>query len=273
MIHDDDFYFSGSACREVFDKHRALAKGKSLVYSNADIMASRVPMACAKRLHDYLPDARVLLIVRNQLTAIPSYYANHGAFLKPAPPSHFHRFVSFDDWMSHCTRFMKYSPLSSYFYSEYLRIYSDLFGKDRITVLLFEDFVNDRERFVRELSEVLRVGSKEVGELLSSAHERKRVSMRTLRFQKFRNMFLWGVPLARLIPGGNTLSRGWRRWLESGPKADGFVSEFWKSKIERLYAESNATLLREFDVPIDRYGYPMPVGGRGNATEKGEARA
>ena len=136
-------------------------------------MTSRVPMTCARRLREFLPDAEVLLVTRNQVTAVPSFYASHGAYLKPAPPRHFRRYVSFDDWMNYCIMFIKYSPLASFFYNRILNIYAELFGKNRIHVLLYEEFVADKPKFMERLGAILDIDAGTALKLVEGGHERK----------------------------------------------------------------------------------------------------
>lgn len=255
MIFDDDLYFSRAECARLFETHRRLDPEKTLIYSDGDVMTSRVPVLCAQRLHELLPEAVILLVIRNQLTAIPSFYANHGAYLKPAPPSYFRRYVSFDDWMQFCTMFIKYSPLASFFYNKILRIYADLFGKDRIEILMFEEFILNKETFVRKLCRILEIEPLESLRLLSGAHERKRNTSRMLRYHQFRSWFFWGWKFGRYVP--HRAVDKWRSFLKGGSRANGFMSDKWKNKIIELYREDNTKLAKDYNLPLKKYQYPL----------------
>ena len=116
LVSDDDIHFSYESAKELFKNFVSSCGEKTALYSNEDIMTSRVPTQCAHRLKEFLPDAEIMVVIRNQLTAIPSMYANHGAYLKMVPRRYWRRYVSFDDWMDYCTTFIKYSLLDGFFY-------------------------------------------------------------------------------------------------------------------------------------------------------------
>lgn len=258
LVSDDDFHFDKKKAKEIFSKFELSQGERTFVYSNEDIMTSRVPAQCARRLHEFLPDAEILVVIRNQLTAIPSFYANHGAYLKMVPRRYWRQYVSFDDWMSYCTEFIKYSPLDSYFYFRILALYASLFGRDKIHVLLYEDFVNDKIKFIHSLCHVLRIESEEALRLLSGKRERRRNTQRELRYHRLRNLFLGGRSFGHRLPLGSTLARVWNKFLEGGPPADGFMSEEWRDRIIDLYKGDNLKLARAYDLPLKELNYPMP---------------
>ena len=257
MVSDDDLHFPFDACAKLFEKHRNEEMEKTLLYSNEDVMTSRIPAICARRLHTFLPDAEILLVVRNQYTAIPSFYANHGAFLKPAPPSYFNRYVSFEDWMKFQTMFIKYGALASFRYDKLLSVYAELFGEDRVHVLLFEEFVEDKQQFVRKLSQILNIDPDEAIKLLSVGHERKRYTGRMLAYNRFRTSFLWGVPLSRYLPFGQAASKLLHKFLNGGMPAKVVVPDELKQQIHEIYCEDNTMLAKKYNLPLERYGYPM----------------
>lgn len=259
LVSDDDIHFCYEAARELFKEFKSMSSRseKTLLYSNEDIMTSRVPTQCAQRLHEFLSDAQIVVVLRNQLTAVPSIYANHGAYLKMVPRRYWRRYVSFDDWMDYCTTFIKYSYLDSYFYHRILTLYASLFGKQKIHILLFENFVNDNERFINDLCRILRIDAAEASKLLCGEHERGRNTGRELRYNQFRTHFFWGKSLGRYLPFGATLSRMWRNFLSKGPPASDFMSDYWRNKIIELYREDNSKLAQEYDLPLKEYGYPV----------------
>jgi len=257
MVFDDDFHFPYDECARLFQAHSGLEPQKTLIYSNGDVMTGRVPTLCARRLHSFLPDAEILLVIRNQFTAIPSFYANHGVYLKPAPPYHFQRYVSFDDWMRFCTIFIKYGPLTCYFYNTTLKLYSDLFGKDKIHILLFEEFIQEQKTFVRKLCHILDIEPLDAFRLIMGGHERKRNTGRMLRYHRFRSSFFWKVPLSRYFPGGHLISSMLWRFLKSGSPANVPVPNDWRNKIIELYKDGNTKIAKEYHLPLKEHGYPV----------------
>ena len=257
MVNDDDLYFPAEQCNQLFSDILNRTEQRTFLYSNEDVMTSRVPVQCARRLKSMLPEAKVLLVVRNQYTAIPSFYANHGAFLKPAPPSYFRRYVSFDDWMNYQTMFIKYGALASFFYNRLLSIYSELFGEENTHVLMFEEFVKDKTSFVKKLSEILEIDIKEADQLLGERHERQRITSRMLAYSRFRTSFFWGVQFSEYIPGGALLAEKLMRHLESGLSAKIEVPDEWNRRILNLYGKDNRELATKYKLPMEEYGYPL----------------
>lgn len=257
MVSDDDMYYSADQCKELFEYELSRAAGKTFIYSNEDVMTSKIPALCAKRIKERLPDADVLLVIRNQLTAVPSFYASHGAFLKPAPPEYFRRYVSFEDWMKFQIMFIKYGALASFYYKKQLSIYEELFGKERIKILLFEEFIQDKTSFIRKLSNALQIDFNEAYKLIEGRHERKRVSRRNLNYTRFRTSFFWNVAFTRYIPGGKKLASMLQQYLDSGPPAKIKLSDEWRDSIQKLYAEDNSKLVSDYNLPIEEYGYPL----------------
>lgn len=113
-----------------------------------DSRADRV--AIAGRLHHLFPQASVILVVRNQLTALASLYAYVVGGM-PEPPS-------FRDWLDHHGRAtVPGRGLDLFDYAALIRLYTERFGSDRVHVLLYEDLVRDRAAFLRQICRVLRL--------------------------------------------------------------------------------------------------------------------
>jgi hypothetical protein len=257
LVSDDDIYFNFDEARTLFEAFLSKAEGKTFLYSNEDIMTSRVPALCAGRLHQLLPDAKIVAVIRNQLTAIPSWYVNHGAYLRNVPRCYWRRFVSFESWMDHCTNFIRYSPIDGFFYHRIASLYASLFGKENIHILLYEDFIHRRVQFMEELCSILNIDPVEALESLKGRWERKRNTIRELRYHEFRDGFFRNVSFSNYLPFGKKIKKSFLTYLGKGSPADGFMSESWKTRIAELYREDNRRLEEEFKVSVGQYGYPV----------------
>lgn len=257
LVSDDDVHYCSKAVQELFSRFADAGEKKVFIYSNEDIMTSRLPTQCAKRLYELLPDAEILVVLRNQLTAIPSIYVNHGAYLKMVPRSFWRQYVSFDDWMAYCTEFIRYSYLDSFFYHRILNLYASLFGKDKIHILFYEEFTKTPHILIEKLCNILKIDSPEAIKLLEGKRERQRNTMRMFRYHKFRSSFLWGVPLMQYVPFGEYFSKLWWAFLKNGEPASGFMTDFWKKQIVDLYKTDNTKLAQEYNLPLKDYGYPL----------------
>ncbi len=259
LVSDDDLYFQPEKTSDLFRACSAEAdrSDKTFIYSNEDITQSRVPMLCAKRLHTLLPNAKILLVIRNQYSAVNSWYISHGAYARNVPRSYWRRYVSFDDWMSYCTTFKNYGPLDGFLYHQILSCYVPFFGKENVHVLLFEDFLHNKNTFIADLCKILNIDSKEALTLLGERRERKGKTLREFRYHQFRNSFFWGLSLSHFLPFGKQLAKFWNNFLAQGKPAGDFISESWRKKLREIYAEDNARLAREYDLPLIKYGYPI----------------
>jgi hypothetical protein len=257
LVSDDGIHFYYHQTKKLFEKFTQTNGSKTFLYSNEDIMTSRVPTQCAKRLFDFMPDAEILLVIRNQLTAVPSIYANHGAFLKNVPKKYWRRFVSFDDWMNYCMAFTNYSYLDSFFYHRILNLYENFFGRDKIKILMYEDFLNNKEKFISDISDILRINKSNALSLLEGKRERKRYTQREYQYHKFRSSFFWGRSISRIFPFGEKLKKSWENFLAGGKPIDGFMTECWREKITKLYKTDNTKLAEVYNLSLDKYGYPV----------------
>ena len=216
LVSDDDLYLKFGKIEQIFQERLSSSGGGTFIYSNEDVMTSRIPTQCARRLRHLMPDAEILIIIRNQLRAIPSFYANHGAYLKMVPRNYWKRYVSFDDWMGYCMNFTKYSPLECFMYHKMTGLYKSIFKDSKIHVLLFEEFVSNRPVFIKKLSDILGITSESAAEFLAGRHERSRNTLKQIKYNQFRSIFFHNFPFSRYLPLGKSLSRWWNRYLKTG---------------------------------------------------------
>jgi len=251
MIYEDDFNFSIDKNKKLFEKfqNKASETNSTFLYSNEDIMTSRVPSQVLARMKILMPDAKVLLIIRNQLQAIPSWYANHGAFLKGVPRFYWRKYVSADEFMNYFTTFFNYGPFDCFMYFKIINHYANVFGKENIKILFFEDFVQDRNKFVKELSELLNINYDESLKLLEGKVERQRITQRRFLFHKASRKisFLHSLKLPVALD----------RFIDSGEKAKNLGIEKWESKIADIYREDNRLLMENYKLDLKKYNYPL----------------
>jgi hypothetical protein len=108
----------------------------------------------ARRLHDTLPDARVLMVVRSQIDMIESEYRQLVGEGYPGPIS---SLWSSDPWKT--TQF----DLGHYEYDALVREYHAQFGAPKVAVFSYEGIVADRSRFLERLASFLGVEPFDLG--------------------------------------------------------------------------------------------------------------
>jgi hypothetical protein len=115
-------------------------------------------------------------------------------------------------------------------YYDTIRYYADLFGRDRLSVLLFEDFVEDKREFLETLSLFLGIDGGQAWELARDGHENK----------------------SQVAPTqGGVLAR-----LASGIRGDPIPADRHE-RLWNLYREGNRKLEEEFHLPLGKRGYPV----------------
>lgn len=254
----DDLFFSRENVSRIFREKRGMADDSQvLIYSNADIMTSRHPSACAHRLFDLLPDAEVIVVIRNQFSALASYWANHGAFLKPAPQRYFRRYVPFNEWLAWGLDFLKVSPLANFLYWEQINLYSSLWGKDKIHVILYEDLVAQSGSMFQTFSKILEVDCLDQDIAREKLRERKRNSKREMTLYSFFGRYLGADLLDKEKWRSNLLGRIFVNWLEGGAAINPHYSPELRDRVIEAYAESNARLNSDWGLDLAPYGYPI----------------
>ena len=251
----DDMDYREDELAAQIERHRK-SRPRLLLYSDETVVNNQIRSIVAKRLKRLFPDARILAILRNQIDAFASYYANHGRTLRPAPEPYSSRHVSFENYLSfHHTKPHR-GFLQIIRYDVILKVYAELFGANRIHLLLFEEFVQDRSSFIAKLSEILEIDAKTAFEFVEGQHERKRTSESAARYQALRSRFLWGVPLSRIIPGSRHIKKAvFRVWGEQAVEIE--YPGDWRGKIADLFRPGNRAIQQKFGVVLDRYGYPL----------------
>lgn len=258
LVQDDDSFFDAPATMALFAQRFGSEGGAVRVYSNEDIMTSRLASLCAQRLKKLLPDATVVMVVRNQLTAWPSWYANHGAFLTWVPRRYWRRPVALEEWLEFCFAFPKRTPVEALNYFRFFRMFADLFGADRVKVLFYEELLEDPARYYGRWDELLALPAGEAFKALHGKAERKRKSARRLAYDH------WKARAAGVLPGFAALEGELTKalpalagWIDGGAPARIELPDAWKTRIRDYYASTNAQLAELVGSDVARYGYPL----------------
>ena len=100
-------------------------------------------LTIAERLHQISPRAEIIVTLRNQLDLIPSYW-----HIRTRGKGDINRWVAGQEAGG-------FSEIDLFLFSKILDTYSSLFGKDRVRVLLYEDFLASPQQFTREVCRIL----------------------------------------------------------------------------------------------------------------------
>ena len=145
-------------------------------------------------------------------------------------------------------------------YSESAEIHCELFGRDAIEVFVFEEFVENPQRFVRRLCAFLGIDPEEGVALARDKHENPRWTEEHIR--RLREMGrsllgsirfqLAGRERRRTLLGFEPGDSAWE-----APAARFEVPDSARRKIEERTREGNRWLAQEWGLPLERYGYPL----------------
>lgn len=219
-------------------------------------------MAC--RLHAVFPDANIVAFIRRQPDMLAACYAQ---YIRGGGTFSVRRYLWPQQYLVGAeSRYYKI-PRFSFDHFEYLplmRHYVELFGRERVHVFPYEALADDSEVFLQEFSR--RFG-------LERATDVQGGRRRNVSYQP------WLVPVARFL---NLFTRRtvqdkhylvhipyWysaRRWvletvnrlpISAASSPVDLLGAGTVARINDRYRETNRQLAREFDMPLQNYGYPL----------------
>jgi hypothetical protein len=214
------------------------------------------PMVIAERVHAVLPQAKILICIRNQVDFLLSGFRLWKRSGISAP------FASYmKGWPEDGVAFARIADFYP-FVSKYI----SLFGDENVKVLLYEDLATDEASFLQDIFSFLGVSTaftnEILGQLTAYHHVNPAPSRKLSRVFDFTNSirmknpraFRWIFPI-RLY-----------RWLASvdyklfGSGADGFRATLSVEEIEEInqrYGPGNQKLSRLLDIDLEARGYPV----------------
>ena len=190
-------------------------------------------------------DCHVLLTLRNQVDIVPSYFFDSVS----RRPGQFRQFIA------QSLQKPGEGYTGSLFYDDMVHHYADLFGRDQVKIMLFEQFIQHREAFLRDLADFLGVDhatSKQlIGDNIYNTKARTGSGYRITA-----NEIMLDV-VNKVFPNTERLPYLLRYPLKRIPlKTRAFsLSSTEKSAIQQLYVGGNRRLSDEFGLPMGEYDY------------------
>jgi hypothetical protein len=249
-----------SAIRAYFDKAQSDKRArncKAMVYSNEILFDAPLSSVAAKRLHAVLPEAEIVLTLRNQLTLAASMYTGDRAILKHVPAPHAGKPVTFDAWFEHAFASADTPDAKC---ADYYRIYSayaEEFGADQVHVLLYEQFIKARGDFMAQLSGILGIEQSPIKPHDGSPPVNPSPSGRLRSYQSLRSWFLPGRSLTEILPGAATIRQSFDQFLKRGRKAQVTLNAAQTARLRELYAPGNRELAKASGLDLEGKGYPV----------------
>jgi hypothetical protein len=202
----------------------------------------------AARLKRLFPDAKIVVVLRNQLQLLRSFYDYQ------SPKG------TIDQWLASLLTADEEGQrlLRSLDFYEAVRLYTDLFGEERVQILLMEDLQDAFESFCRTLCEFMNISVEETMQLLNAPPTNDYRSV-DVQLRRLRSRFLPGVPLSRFAPSvvRKPVKAALERFLARQTPARSRMSDRNASTLTRLYAPCNRKLVQMTGLDLGARGYPV----------------
>lgn len=235
-----------------------LSKNKLNIFSNerfaSVLFAHKDRAEKARRIKQFFPDAKIIIIIRNQIDIIKSQYRDH-----PFDPRNLYanqKSVSIDDWIERDFKNYDISFVKSIEYYKLVKYYRELFGKENVGVFLFEEMVSELKSFSEKISVFLDIDPIETYNLLYSKHENDGVSQNLNNYRKFKAAVSSYIPTFlknnELI---KALDKQFFQKFKQGKKQKIQMSDKTKQIIFEYYKKQNKKIAKEFDLSLCEYGY------------------
>lgn len=250
LIHSDYSSYSHGKCLEAWEGNNKILikQGTAPVFSYENIagLYGIDRTLVASRLKDLFPEAKIFMVIRNQLTWLASLYVHLLATKKI--------FGTYDEWIQgqFALRYNNFITHGNYW--NIIHLYDELFSPDNVCVLLFEDLVNSPDVFSQQLSAFLDIDNRRTFSLLT---EGKKYKTRPDR---------WSY-ITRRLPITETINRSVKKL--------GFVHKIIKNaiymnqsiqpklnvdltnKLNAYYAPDNRLLSNRINRDLNKIGYPQ----------------
>jgi len=254
-------------CRRLFldSVAPALQTGRMPLLSSEDLSAGgpRRRRARARNLRAVFGDCRVILTLRHPARFVESMYlyklkeAHFGARrrLGNAP-----RYFEIDEWLSNEWRRPEKGALAHLEYAQTIEILGSVFGEKSVGVFLFEQLVEDADKFVESLCRFIGVDPEKGVRLAAGKRENNRLTTAQIDRIKTTEKSLLRSTLFRFSPRTLRQRILGPRVTKGGPAAPAArvrIPAHWQERFVELTRAGNRRLMERWNLPLDRYGYPL----------------
>jgi hypothetical protein len=225
-------------------KAKSMASGRPIVLSDEKLSEAPLLTVFRDRLAELVPDAKILMTVRNQFTALLSLYRDGGLRLHGVPAPYKGKYVRLGDWLDHL---LKHDVVTGrqYDYGKQYQLLSERFD---VTVIPYELLKSSPTEFVQRLRAL--IGAPIV--VNTAVRVNPGLTVGAVTYLSLRQK-LPRISLSSWIPWGNYLRSTLQRKLETVGLA---FTEQQMAQIATAYSASNTELGRRTGIDFQRLGYP-----------------
>ncbi len=217
----------------------------------------------AGRLRDVFGKCCILIVIRDQLSVVESIYEKHRFMVEQLydwrrQDRLFTDDISFSAYIDLLMRTSEWGILSLYKYSGLINLYTSLFGRENVKVMLYEDFDGNKEHFCQEIADFLQINCKELLIKMPNSRLKMRISdidQKILFLEKNKNIknsilrFYIKFSLKKLLIKQKFLKH-------TNPYRDHYTEET-RQKIHDFFKEDNHIIARRLGLNLNKYRYPL----------------
>jgi hypothetical protein len=211
----------------------AIGKDRKLPVLSTENMIhpwSQSPDVVAARLKEIFPEARVVMVIREQVSLLHSWYRWHGGY---GQYLFVNKFIdemcefplSLNDWMHYQFRAPDRNVIGCLDYDDVTAAYAEQYGAGNVHVLCFEQLRRDPRTFCDALAGVLEVKPQLVFDTLTGTFENSEIKAYDSR--------------------------------ESGEPLPGTMPPHWAARVHERFAASNARLEARLGLGLAGFGYAL----------------
>jgi len=221
------------------------------------------PNTIARKLKTIFGDSgvfkkqKIIITIREQKSIIKSMYAQvyNMVFKRFRQTSSFERFLKYS--FENKDQFI----LDTIDYNSVIKTYEELFGKENICILVFEELKQDKASFIKKLTDFMDIDYNEAIRLMENKHTNKRSSSSGVYQSDERRITeILGYYKAKLGIRSLGLANSWIfKLLDKiyipGKKLKIEISKEYEERINELYKRGNSELSKRYDLNLKKWGY------------------
>jgi hypothetical protein len=219
----------------------------------------------AYRTKALLPDASIIIFIRNQVDMIASVY---NQYLKEGGTHNPDRYFFHQKYLAQSGFSHRYAPLFLFDHFDYLplvKLYQQVFGKEKVFVYLYEDFRQDLKSFMTLFEQTHHLEAEWLKVSTGSVNLSYKTG--TIALAKILNRFSYRdvsdkrywLDTSHFFKRGRRILNRVNHWPIMGkvPTPEELLGKSNIEFIQSRYAESNQTLQKELGLNVEKHNYPF----------------
>ncbi len=245
----------------------AAAKNKKVfVFSNENFSETPSAYLMSKVLKEYIPDANILVVLRNQFDLIRSVYTYTGHSIKHVPKPYKYRYVSFKNWFNNCiiNENNRGSHKAWDRDNDYIRMIDfhhlisclEVFFPKKINIVLYEDLKVNSKSFYKKIASILNIDSSKSPEGLFSHKSNVSANQSVVRLAGLIRRLPYG---RKFLKSNNVRNTKFYNFIRDKIRKHGAKTKIdpeIKSYIQNRYKQGNKIIAKKYKLPLKKYGYP-----------------